>query len=111
MEDASTGTGFAVTHVWLYNFNGYARDATGRLSERGRWIKHEVIGETSRSWVLQHGRKVAKRGGNGFILDDAELERHIYVMDQRHRIADAVRMTRDYDALTRIAEIIGYTAD
>lgn len=103
--------------VWLFNVNRrvYRQDENGRSTGgpiwREHWQEHEIVGETSQSYITKWGMKVPKKGGEGIAFDAAEIDRLAYVHDNRHNIADAVQRCVDYDTLVKIAEIIGYKAE
>jgi hypothetical protein len=106
--------------VWVFNANHrvYRHDpVTGRGIGgpiwREHWVKYEVVGETSKSWVLIGGRKVPKSGADPqlFAFDQLQLEQQAYIHDNAMRISDRVARLRDYDTLNKIADLIGYRPD
>jgi hypothetical protein len=104
-------------HVWLFDPNRrtYQRDADGKPYGapiwRAHWTAYAIIGQTSRSWIIEGGRKIPKKGGQGILFDEAELDRRAYIAEHKHPILDAVRNCRDYHTLKRVADAIGYTDD
>lgn len=100
--------------VWVFDYNRrvYRQDEQGRSLHgspiwREHWREEEVVGETSRSWITRLGRKIPKSGGPGIAFSEEEIERAEYVHENRHLIADQVRMLTDHDKLCQIAKIIG----
>lgn len=100
--------------VWIFdiNYRSYRRDKNGRAYGgpiwRDHWRKHEIVGETKRSWITRWGKKVPKSGGNGIAFSEEEIDREAYIQDNRHKIADRVMRLKDHDTLKRIAELVGY---
>lgn len=104
------------TAVWVFDSNRrvYRRDEDGRPYGgpiwREHWRRHEIVGETTRSWITKHGTKIPKKGGYGIAFTEEEIDRAAYIQDNRHRIADRVLRLDDHDTLKRIAELVGYEA-
>ena len=108
-------------YVWQYDYNYrvYKNDDGSESSSpnyRQQWRKHEVVEETSRSWVLDNGVKVPKngkkivdRGGMimGFAFSEEEVDAKVFVHDHGHKIAEALRKV-DATTLRKVAELIGY---
>ena len=106
-----------IKSVWIFDSSRrvYRRDENGRAIGgpvwREHWVGHEIVGETSRSWITEFGRKVPKKGGYGIAFDAAEIDRQEYIHKHRCKIADAVRRCDDYYTLRQIAEMAGYVAE
>lgn len=100
--------------AWVFDINRriYARDKNGRSYGspiwREHWRKVEIVGETTRSWVLASGKKLPKAGGRGVCYSLDEIEKKAFVEDHAYRISALVDKTLDYDKLKKIAEIVGY---
>jgi hypothetical protein len=100
--------------VWLFDRDRrvYNKDEKGRSTGgpiwREHWVKHEIVGETSRSWLTKRGQKVPKKGGPGIAFDEAGINRRAFVRDNSYKISQAIARCDDYDTLVKIAEIIGY---
>jgi hypothetical protein len=100
--------------VWIFdiNYRSYRQDengcAYGGPIWRDCWRKHEIVGETKRSWITRWGRKVPKEGGHGIAFSEEEVSREAYIHDNRHKIADRVMQLSDHDILKRVAELVGY---
>lgn len=78
-------------------------------ADRERWVKVEIVGETSRSWVTNYfGRKVPKKGGYNYAFCEADIDRMAFV-EQRWQIGEAVKRCVDYETLKRIADAVGYS--
>lgn len=106
--------------VWIFDINHrvYRRGPNGESLGGGpiwreHWVKHEIIGETSRSWVVGkwYGqRKIPKKGPipNGICFSEEEIEQRAFVEDNAHRISDLVLRCKDYATLKKIGELVGY---
>ena len=104
--------------VWVFDINRRVyrprspgdRHLSGGPVWREHWGKHKIGGETSRSWVLDNGRKVPKTGADPGVcaFSEADIDRREWVHEHSHRIAYEVGMTKDYDALMAVAELIGF---
>ena len=98
---------------WIFDINRrvYEKDEHGRSIGgpiwREHWVKVEVVGETSRSWITNFDRRVPKKGGQGYAFSQEEIDRNAFV-EKRYSISNAVRMCTDYDTLKKIADIINY---
>lgn len=99
--------------VWRFDQNRrvYAKDGNGRpVGGRPIWREHwrqlEIVGETSRSWLvgaaLWRADKVPKKNWPGeYAFSEEEIDRRGYVED-RHRLVRRVQDCRDYDTLKKI---------
>lgn len=89
----------------------WKRDINFGRSERNHWRKMEVIGETSKSWLIGYSWrpiKVPKKGPwDNFLFSDEEVERVVWASDHRYKITHLVERA-NYDQLKKIAEIINY---
>jgi hypothetical protein len=108
-------------YIWQYDYNYRVyQDDDGLKSStpnyRKQWRRHEVVEETSRSWVLDNGVKVPKNGKNvvdkqghymGFAFSEDEVNDRVYRHDHAQKIAEEVRKA-DAETLRMIAELIGY---
>ena len=98
--------------VFIYDENRriYKKGACGTAIYREHWRKHEIVGETSRSWVTKWGNKVPKRNylHRLYCFSEQELDERCYVHENRYRISDLVRREWNYERLRKIAELIGY---
>ena len=79
---------------------------------KGSWRAQHVVAETSRSWILQGGDKVPKRGANASRFAFSELEVDQWCWDYVHRPA-IIRTLYDKQkisvhAIGDIAKMIGY---
>lgn len=109
----------------LYNFDinkrEYKRDARGRSYGGPIWREHwrpvEVVGETSRSWLVGYVHsptKVPKKDfengacPSGWARSMEQIERLEWVDVHRHRIAEKVRSVSDDEVLHAVARLIGY---
>ncbi len=109
-----------VESVWFFDVNH--REYTtpsdpvrvwGDLIWRRHWRQIKVIGETSRSWVLNNGVKLPKKGAwpSNYVLTDAEVDDRVWVHDYRFKIDDAVRRCNHAGTLRRVAELVGYVPE
>jgi len=100
---------------WIFDENRrkYKEDKNGRSLGgpiwREHWVKVNIVGETSRSWITDYfGRKVPKKGGRGYSFSEAGIDRMAFV-EKRWAISEAVRSCTDYDKLRLIADTVGFT--
>ena len=101
--------------VWIYDENRrvYAPPKPGciwgDLIPRGHWARREIIGETSRSWLLDGGLKVPKRAPlpSWVLLTDADLDLWCWAQENRHLLADRIRC-ESLEAVALVARTIGY---
>lgn len=100
---------------WIFDENRrrYKVDENGRSVGgsiwREHWVKVDIVGETSRSWITDyHGLKVPKKGGRGYAFCEADIDRMAFV-EKRYWIGEAVKRCTDYEILKRVAELVGYS--
>lgn len=99
---------------WIFDENRrrYKVDEKGRSVGgpiwREHWVKVEIAGETSRSWITKCGLKVPKKGGRGYAFCEADIDRMAFV-EQRWQIGEAVKRCTDYETLKLIADAVGYS--
>lgn len=83
---------------------------------REHWVQLEVVGETTRSWLVGHPRwgmgnasKLPKNQAKwaGYATSEDEIEKYAWEREHGHKIAERVRHA-DYDQLRAIAAIMGY---
>ncbi len=106
--------------VFYFDINHriYHPPEPGRIYSSGGpiWRKHwrevKVTGETSRSWVLENGRKIPKVGAlpHGYAFTEAEIDDLEWVKVHALRISEEVRRCDDHATLRQIAVLIGYVA-
>ncbi len=100
------------THVWLFDENRrvYGEDHSAPIW-REHWVKREITGETSRSWIVAiagQERKIPKKGDHrGVAWSEAEVNRKAWIKDHRHRITRAIEHLST-DDLIAVARLIGY---
>lgn len=103
--------------VWAFDQNRrvYKRDEKGRAIGGPIWREHwqplEIVGETSRSWLVgpewakQHpeqASRVAKKDWPGSLAcSEEEIGRRAFVED-RHKLAQRITQCRDFDTLKKI---------
>lgn len=116
-ENADEGFDSSVCYpdCWIFDENRrrYKVDDKGRSIGgpiwREHWVKVEIVGETSRSWITNYfGRKVPKKGGRGYAFCEADIDRMAFV-EQRRQIGEAVKQCTDYETLKRVADAVGYS--
>lgn len=105
--------------VWLFNINRrvYRERKPGEIYASGapiwreHWVPHLIVGETARSWVLEYGRKVPKKGADPRCVSfsSEEINRAAYVHENAPKIGDKVRRIADADLLRKVADLIGYS--
>lgn len=102
--------------IWVFDLNRrfYTKPSGGRLWGEPIWRRHwrplKIVGETSRSWILESRQKVPKRGADPtvFAFSEADIDRMEWVHYNAYRIADKVLRLRDYETLRKVADAIGY---
>jgi hypothetical protein len=111
-KPAAVGIG---SRVWLWNENRrvYGPDR-GSPIWREKWEPHTVVAETSRSWVTNHGAKIAKNrpADRWLAWSEEDIERRAYIANHRHKIADRIggigACDLTVEQLSEIARIVGY---
>lgn len=106
--------------VWRFDPNRrhYRRDASGRAIGSPIWREHweplEIIGETSRSWLvgrsgqpLKWADKYPKKEWPANLATSQEQIDRKEVVEHRYAIARRVESCTDYDALIAITQILG----
>lgn len=116
--------------VWFFDVNRRVYDEGRRLVYREHFREVPIIGETPRSWILGPGLAVAKlakkcglethnlmggdyavaqRGGNRYrvFLSRAQVDRDIFVHDNRQTIVTALGDCTNVVALRQVAVILG----
>jgi hypothetical protein len=107
--------------VWVFDLNRrqYAKAAPGRLYGpiiwRSHWGPHKIVGETSRSWILdqESGLKVPKRGADPawVAFSEADIDKQAWLNENRHSIVRHLERVSDYDTLRAVAQLIGYKGE
>lgn len=103
--------------VFVYDGNSrvYKRDERGRAYGppiwREHWREHEIISETTRSWVLMNGTKINKKNpGNNVCFSVEELDKLAWVVKHRYKLAEVItRGGVTYEQLKQVAEILNYS--
>lgn len=94
----------------------YRKDASGRSVGSPIWREHWkevfIVGETRVSWLvgpewcrnqLNRADKLPKKSFPGiYAVSDEDLERRSWVVENCHRLSEAVRSCKDYDVLKTI---------
>jgi hypothetical protein len=77
---------------------------------REHWVRREIVGETSRSWVTSHDQKIPKNAPlpRGFAWTEADINELAWVKDHAHRISNYVMRCCDSVKLRQIAAIVEY---
>jgi hypothetical protein len=108
------------THVWVLNATAASIPKRSRGNShvppiyREHWVKHEIIGETSRSWLITEGWrtvKIPKRGASRrrFLFSEKDVDDNAWANDHRYRIEQLIQ-TLSPEKLRQVAELIGYEA-
>lgn len=103
----------APTHVWVFEANRriYVAGQPGPVW-REHWVRYAVTGETSRSWLLEGGRKVPKKRNElqrGWIaFSESEIDALQWLELHKYRIVRFVEACRDPATLQAIAKLISY---
>lgn len=98
--------------VWVFDQNRrvYPKDGNGGPIPREHWRKRKVVGETSRSWVLEYGTKVPKKNPHwGFLFSETELDEWCWDKENRYKITVWINDRAVNTAtLRKVADLIGY---
>lgn len=98
----------------------YEKDAKGHSTGgpiyAAYWQEVDVIGETSRSWLVGYKfnpTKIAKKdlaSGmlRGYKVTREEVDKDIFMNTHQHKIVSKVSDIRDYETLKAVADLIGY---
>lgn len=107
--------------VWRFDLNRrvYERDADGNARGgpiwREYWEPLVVIGETARSWLVgpewmakspERAMKIAKKDWPGSLATSEEDIERVRFVDQRHKLADRLKLCTDYDTLKAIEKAL-----
>ena len=114
-------------HIWVFDSSRRVyrevtpdEKAAGKLWAGGgpiwreHWIKLEITGETSRSWITERGHKVPKKGADPhqFLFSEKQVEQSAWDKDHRHKIVQRIEWRGSngisLTQLEAIAEILGY---
>lgn len=97
------------------NRRAYRKDESGKPFgsplHRGYWKEVQIVGETSKSWILSNDKKIKKSGDPNFVFSEEEVEDRIFVGENRIAISNAVRDIYDAETLKAIAKLIGYAPE
>src|SRR5947209_4689039 len=98
--------------IWEFDHNRrrYPKDGGVTRSPiyREHWRPVEIIGETSRSWIVGK-RKVPKTGEHrGFAFSEQEVDDDCWLHEHRPSISSALYRVEDVNVLRQVAEIIGW---
>jgi len=108
------------THIWVFDVNRrvYPKKEPGEISRspvyREHWVMREIVGETTRSWLIGSERapaKVPKRGADPrrFLFSEKDVDDNVWVNDHCYRIERLIP-TLSPEKLRQVAELIGYEA-
>ncbi len=102
--------------IWIFDINHrrYRYDENGRSYGgpimRDHWVKCKVVGETSRSWIIDRwNQKIPKKGFNPktVAFDEEQIDQQAFVQENAHLISEAIRRL-DYEKLKAVADLIDY---
>ncbi len=109
--------------IWVFdpNYRVYKEPEPGHIYSSGgpiyreHWRPYKVVTETTRSWVLSNGQKVAKvdhdgHSHHGIAFSQEDVDGMCWADEHRGKIVRLVGSV-GYAELKRIAEIIGYTGE
>jgi hypothetical protein len=108
------------THVWVFDCNRrvYPAKAPGEIGGspiyREHWVKREIIGETTRSWLIDsynYTNKIPKRNADPrrFLFSEKDVDDNVWCNDHRYKIYRLIP-TLSPEKLRQVAELIGYEA-
>ena len=119
-SEATVANPPSIQHVWIFDINrrvyqptpsGQKWTSSGPPIYRKHWVKHEVVGETKRSYITKCGAKVPKTGGRGYALSEREVDLDVWRHDNRYKICRQIEMMQDTELLMKVAELIGYQSN
>ena len=94
--------------VFDSNHRVYARDKPyGGPIYREHFVPREIVGETSRSWILLGGRKISKATLEG-IFTPEQADDLAWADAHRYKIREVVWGIKDVHVLREVAKLIGY---
>jgi hypothetical protein len=103
----------APTHVWVFNYNRrvYGGDRSAPIW-REHWVRREIIGETSRSWIAKGYPELKipknpKTPPRDIAWSEKELDWLCWLNDHRYRIVRNVE-SLPAEKLIEVAILIGY---
>lgn len=99
--------------VWTFDENRRIYVGSGiygaKIIYAGHFVHEEIVGETSRSWIVgRRKKKISKKKSEGIIFTDEQKDANIWMHDYRYKIIQMVEQCRNVDTLRKIAEIVGY---
>ena len=104
--------------VWVFDKNHrvYENERAGRKLGGGPiyleyFVPREIIGETSRSWLLEPKwapDKINKKTLVGIYASEREVDEAVWIYENGGRIGTQVGRLQDYDKLQVIAKLVGY---
>jgi hypothetical protein len=82
-------------------------------SRREKWQQVEIVGETTRSWLvgLEWNRiKIAKKGPRDyrFLFSQKELDDDVWFHDNRYYLERHIAGVQDIGILRQVAALVGY---
>lgn len=101
--------------IWVFNRNyRIYRDDDGNKTDgpvyKHHWRPHEVVSETTHSWILDNGDKVPKNTQFptlGWCISQEQIDEDVWDNDHRHKVVDAL-WNVDISTLQKVAKLIGY---
>ena len=102
------------THVWIFdsNYRIYGSDRSAPIW-REHWRQKQIVGETSKSWVVEGYPKKLKIPKNpekplrNIAWSEKELDQLCWVNEHRYQIVRNVERLPAAE-LIKVAELIGY---
>jgi len=84
-------------------------DEDRKIVWRKHWVKHEIVDETSRSWITAWGKKISKKApGPHICFNEEEIDKMAWVHDNSYKISLDIRRLADHEILKAVAILIGY---
>ena len=96
---------------WIFDENNrvYTRD-DGTKSTAPIWRKHwvftEIVGETRKFWVTNYRRKINKVDNAGICYSAEDLDKKVWVNENKRRLSEKVRYLGDYETLKKISDLL-----
>ena len=107
MSDISIGS-----KLWMFDHNRRRYNEKRECIFREHFFEVEIIGETSRSWLIGSYRplKIPKASpwGAGKLYTAKMVEDSIYENEHKYKISELIRYKATVAQLRQIAEILGY---
>jgi hypothetical protein len=103
--------------IWYFDecHRVYRKDArgqaTGSAVYRESWRQVEITGENRRSWITLFGKAPKHGAHTGWAFTQQELEKICWMVENKYRIVERLRLCDDLHKVMQVAQILGYVAE